>query len=117
MTNREYLVQHPEEMSKMLKMAHEYAELEFGYHCRMTMAEEELLEKWLDAEHDKNAELRRRTSYIMNIALVMHGMEGVSEDAVQNIANEVAAFLKEHLALRTFDIDDITPGKIQCFEI
>ena len=113
MTNREYLIQNPNEMNKMLRLAHEYAEREFGYHGRMTMADDEMLDKWLDAEYDKNA--MPRQTYIVNIAVVMHSAK--NEDDAAAMGEWLVDYMKNRIAILPDGIDDITGGKIQCFEI
>lgn len=55
MTNRDYLIQNPSELTgKILNEAHEFIERVFGVHARMSMRDAEQLQFWLDAVRDYN---------------------------------------------------------------
>lgn len=55
MTNRDYLVQNPDELTgKILTEAHEFIERVFGVHARMSMRDTDQLSFWLNAVRDYN---------------------------------------------------------------
>lgn len=105
MTNREFLSNNPEEMRGMLSRAKDYIENTYGHHYRMIMTEEEMLDKWLDAEYKQKYGFELTVVQTIQITTI-HKKQ---KEAVQ-IPESVLKSLKEALSA-----DDVKLSKVQLF--